>query len=500
MDPKIWTSTIKKAIYILSILSIILSILFVIIIDNKEYSLQVLMYTSFIVFLLFSIFELKNRITLALFLLSFFVFLLGRDFILFITKADWKEGYSTDVINHFQVSILLSLFGIFLGYIMTKNNHKIKNIKSNITTMKSIYKYVVTFYMLVSIIYVAFIVQRIIFVQNYGYETFYLEFEYSIPFINSIVQQLFYILFTLILVTYPSKERLKPIIITYVLVSILFWFTGQRGTTMLNLFILFWYFAKRDIPIVKIQKTNWLKKRYYVILIVLAPIILSLAYWYSFLRSDMTISDYSLIRGVTGFFESQGRTKRVIMEGYTLINQFPGSKPMYFLSPISNFFSQNRFFSIFFDTPLFKAHTIEYALNGYDFGATISYLILGTNYLNGAAVGSSYIAEVFIAFGYIGVFIFNFLLGKIIKKIEFTLQYRWYYAIFILLAYKYLLFIPRDRALAWIFKGFNFTTIFIIIFIALILNEINIKKHKNELNIHKEKLSILENNIAQNKS
>lgn len=436
---------------------------------NEELAMLILNNTLWLTIVFFSINNFRKRIALLLFLLAFFVFLMGRDITLFLAGKDWIGNYSISSQKHYNYTIFISLLGIFLGYLLTKNNSKNFNftLKNALGNNK---KYFTFLFYIVSIIYIIVLAPRVIYVQEYGYDLYYTEFTYSIPLLNSIIQQLFYVLFVFLLLTFPNQKEIKSVIFCFILVSVLFWFTGQRSTTILNLFIIIMYYVKRDCEAKTNQEERWIKKHYILYALILFPILLSVSYWYSFVRSGQIIPTYSIMEGVQGFFESQGMSKTIITEGYDKANFFPGAKIMYFLSPIINFFTQNRIVMMLTKGSSLIPYTVDYALSGYNFGATLSYLILGNSYLSGAGLGSSYIAEVYFAFGYFSIFIFSYFIGIVIKKLECLLSFKWQLSIFALLCYKYLLFMPRDNALGWITKGFNLTNIVLVVIFFFIVS------------------------------
>lgn len=55
--------------------------------------------------------------------------------------------------------------------------------------------------------------------------------------------------------------------------------------------------------------------------------------------------------------------------------------------------------------PIYHGNTIEHALYGGSFTHALGYVVLGTSYLAGYGPGSSYIAELFYDFSYMGVII-----------------------------------------------------------------------------------------------
>ena len=98
-----------------------------------------------------------------------------------------------------------------------------------------------------------------------------------------------------------------------------------------------------------------------------------------------------------------------------------------------------------------------------DLAARLSYLVLGDRYLNGEGVGSSYIAEIYLDFGYVGLLFYNIGLGFLLYIIEKWLVSNVFYRLIIALyVYQGILMLPRSSASIFII---NFLDIIIWLFI-----------------------------------
>ena len=64
----------------------------------------------------------------------------------------------------------------------------------------------------------------------------------------------------------------------------------------------------------------------------------------------------------------------------------------------------------------FKSNTAEIALNGHSLGSYLTYTYQTERFLLGGGMGSSFIAESWLDFGYIGVVGFSFIYGIILSK------------------------------------------------------------------------------------
>ena len=149
-------------------------------------------------------------------------------------------------------------------------------------------------------------------------------------------------------------------------------------------------------------------------------------------------------------FYSQGVTYEVICKCIKHIDVLPETNINYTFGAIIAYFKSNGISKLLFGTESYRAQTLEMALYGNSLSDTVSYLELGQEYFQGAGLGSSYIVEAFVDFGYVGVALFSFILGICLV---------WFVKIFnknvlgsylVLVALIQLFMVPRSAATSWL--------------------------------------------------
>ena len=114
-----------------------------------------------------------------------------------------------------------------------------------------------------------------------------------------------------------------------------------------------------------------------------------------------------------------------------------------------------------------KSQSIEHALDDHSLDAALTYLVKPNLYQNGGGLGSSYIAEAWKDFGYLGVIIFSYIYGLILALIpQWCHKGFWWTAIGFIM-YNNIIFAPRARAIKFIFEFFSLAVILILISIYL---------------------------------
>ena len=134
-----------------------------------------------------------------------------------------------------------------------------------------------------------------------------------------------------------------------------------------------------------------------------------------------------------------------------------------------NYFKYGTLFNLFDLSDIPARHTAQFALESHSFGELISYLAIPQNYLKGNGTGSSFIAELYADFGYIGVALGSLIYGWIFKKISYISNNHWLSTAMKLFVFLSLLSAPRasfDSFIAAIVNVNNIMFIFLVYLFA----------------------------------
>ena len=118
------------------------------------------------------------------------------------------------------------------------------------------------------------------------------------------------------------------------------------------------------------------------------------------------------------FFESQGTTINVLGYAYEYADKLTQPHFLYLFDDTYTFLAANPISSLFTGKHVYLVNTVERALNGTSLDQSLYYIINSESYLRGNGCGSSYVAETYLAFGYVGSFLFNIVLANILNKIN----------------------------------------------------------------------------------
>lgn len=363
-----------------------------------------------------------DNIFLFCFLLCFFTFLLGGQV---INRFYHVYGYnfSNKIEIHTDLVLLISLIGLLIGYIMTnrfsKINSKKVELNYNNTYCKDI-RYIskICFYG-TYLLWMLTLIDTVLFVIQYGYTSYYISYASRVPAIIRAVGYMSPMTFFIFLATMPSKKEAKIPIIMYVLYSILSLGTGRRIHFMVGLLFVFAYMMFRNV--VCPEKKQWISKKAIIRLCIVIPVLLMFMYMFEYQRSEYSVGDSTQYSPLIGFFVRQGTSVNVIK--YTELFESRLNPNAYYSlyntiqwlqeSVLRNILDLNLAFE-------FGKQSQITATSGTYLADFVSYNANASIYLTGMGYGSCYIEELYVDFGYVGVFLGNifygFLLCKLLKS------------------------------------------------------------------------------------
>jgi oligosaccharide repeat unit polymerase len=421
----------------------------------------------------FSLKNIKERFIFFIFQITFFLFLVGRllfEFVFDIIIVDyWELNFSNDIFYQILISIFMSLIFLRLGYVIMETTNK----KGKITPLdyetgyiKSIRKLSKTLMYLALLPQAALFIEKAILVQNLGYEAYYTDYTSNLPFIILKLGILYKYITFLFLSTMPSKKECKLPLIIFFIVGCLSLGYGQRNTFVLHIIFIFIYLLVRNQ--INSGGMVWFKRKYILPLIILFPFFIIFLLGIGYSRSGDKLPPGPLLSHVVRFISSQGNSPYLIGLTIKNENQFPENK-FYSLAPFISFFKENIITKLFFVAPQYsQGQSLELALDGHSFSQVLSYIQYQELYLQGWGVGSCYIAELWIDFGYLGIALGNFLFGLLMAKfLPFCKRNVWVSTI----AFSGVLMIvyaPRAEFLGFARIIFSFVNIITFLFIYLV--------------------------------
>lgn len=378
-----------------------------------------------------------------MFFLCFFIFLMGQK--LFMKEKNVFLTFSRTELNSNQFVIFVSI--IFIGIVITYLSYLLacdndKRLKNNVMMMVSNYSLlqpVIKVLYLCTLPCAVYMQIKVVVVRSaLSYTAGYL-INVEVPTVIKIGYYLFSSFTLLYLAIKPPKRDVYFIIITLLVleggVQLL---QGRRAFFASTLFFVIWYLIKYyKIEVVHLTG---------IIGIILGGILLIVLFFFiEMQRSDINIGKVHLSYIIQKFMVSTGGSDSVIGNTIAHGEDFPKAGIWYLIDPIIN-----NPISVILSGKSGISQGSQYLQNFNNFSHWISYLTERSLYSSGHGMGSSYLAEIYLAFGLIGVIIISIFLGKIIHIVAgINLHKNLFKTTIAFLLVRNLFTLPRSGLFSW---------------------------------------------------
>ena len=425
--------------------------------------------------------DLSKNVFILAFMVSFFTFLLGGETIMLLGLQENRYTFTAEADNHAYVAILISLVFLLLSYVAvnfllpdrygtTKSPESLPSNTPSIRRASLIFFYgTLVFKLIVNL-------SMVMYARAHGYFDVYTDYEFQGPGVFVKLATMSTAAFYIFLGTFPSKKECRLPVLIYLFATMLTIISGRRNDTITALLILFVYYCFRNI--MYNNREVWVPKKLVYALVLASPLLLSVLYSITALRSGrangLMVSYFS---GMLNFFYQQGFSINVIKWAKQLEDSIPDK--LYSLSQLYDFFTTRNFISrLLFNFKIYSGQTAERAMEGHRMSYLLTYLVFPDSYLEGYGVGSSYIAEAYHDFGYAGVAAVNCLYGYLLAKFNY-INYRNPFLIAIsFLMMQGLIMAPRSYADAFIGNILDFSNIEIFLAIWLVAKFLDLSEEQ----------------------
>ena len=412
--------------------------------------------------------QFYKNIAYVLFLFSFFVFLQGRYLVNIILTQKMLTEFSTDIAIHINLSIMLSLLCLHIGYSIvqkvrfTINGKNIKLDSEERLIMQDNQDISLKLFYASWVFAVVSQLDIFLFVKNNSYIDYYLSYSSHVPRLLQVFGNMYVVFFLIYLCTYPKKEKCKFPIVLFIIISGLVLLTGDRGGMIQNICILVVYCLWRQ----KNENEIWIRPKTIVLAVLLSPAVMALLSMFVYFREGLDVGAFTFGVQLQRFLSISGRSANVL--GYAIEHQSRFPKHFYTFGGIIDYIIYNPISTALFGVVKPQPQTVDFAMNMHSFDSALSYFVYPQTYLNGHGIGSSYLAETYYDFGYIGIVIISLVYSAILNKCETIGTSSVIRRALMLLAIRGLFYAPRGPALIFITNILNITTIaaFVLYYIA----------------------------------
>lgn len=373
----------------------------------------------------FSIVKARQAPFLMCFLISFFVFLLGRQICFHYLHIEQVYPFLDQTNDYAYVNMIISLLGISTGlFLSSPTFRRMFGIKDDNAIYAAITRKVnctreyrkaciIVFW----VCYMATIIgalMQIRFVQSVGYLESYTDDAggAGIPTVISYLSRFTLIALSLYLATKPSKKQAIVPLLAYELYACLSLLTGQRYPFIgISMYILIYLLIRSR------HERQWFKTKYFVFIILSVPLLMIFLAAYDSIRVGKAFSFMNVGNSIQDFFIQQGGSVNVIRRTIYNADQLKDMNLVSLHGTYSALF-ENGISKRLFHITTYGGNSIERAFGTNDLAHRLSYIAYGDEYLAGRGTGTSYIAELFHDFGLVGVFGGGVIYGLIFGKVD----------------------------------------------------------------------------------
>lgn len=411
--------------------------------------------------IIFSLRNIKSRILFFLFNITWFTFLLTRPLIGMLCRIDWwaTASQGEDNIRFSLIIMLMSIICLHLGAAVAEYiNNRLKKssfIIENQSTEKESLKVIIRRVALV-IFYVAalffFVVEmeKLMFMNGKDYIEYYSEFQSQLPgFVHTAASFMKYSL-CIFLATFPKKKVCFVPLFIYECSAVPELLIGVRNPIVLNSIFIFCYYFIRDKVI--IDKEKWIGKAEIAIIAISGPCMLFLMSIWSYIRNGLKLASFNPVKLILDFFYGQGVTFDVLAIGYGWQLGLPQRAARnYTFGGMIDYLIHGRIGQLLLGTSgLPEGNNVINAIESNSLAHHLSYVYSKNSYLEGNGLGTSYLLEGYLDFGYIGVILVNIILGVILVYALYWLRGNILVNTIILLSLTGIFFIPRAETTGWL--------------------------------------------------
>lgn len=445
--------------------------------------------TMWVAVVVFCIRRIKERLLLLLFEITLFTFLMTRLVLpdLFTTGYITNDAdgvvrmFDKETLRFIYTTLVISIFGSYLGYCMVSENSEThaSTYDNQTPYIQSVRRMSKILSAICSVFYVAIIIEKAMFVFQNGYFAMYAEFDSQLPGIIHKLASLYVPLLYLFLATLPSKSEARFHISLYITIAIISLATGGRTTFMLALVFIFFYYVLRNFIS---PEDPWLSRKAIIIIVIAIPLLLSGMFLIDFVRADKEMEEEgSVFNLLVNFFYQQGTSCQVIGLTYQMQPILDDGRIFSFGQIIDNY-NKNFVFQLMGTAVEYRPQTEEMAQYGHSLANTLTYYTKYKSFLSGVGLGTSYIAEVWHDFGYIGLILWNIMYGVIFAKLYQWIQKGLWACAFGLIIIPDIIYAPRGQAAAFLNIFFSVTILGVFLIIHLMAKHLS--KNDENTGVH----------------
>lgn len=425
---------------------------------------------------LYTLRDLRNRAAYLVFLLAFFLFLLGGEFfeLYFGYAQDFNFVAKLDI--HAYLVLLVSLVFLQAGYwgadrILGRRKKTAPKIRrrNDPDSLQQLQKFAKVLLYITAIPMYLNTLDAALYTMEHGYLSYYTTYQSRIPALVVMVGEMFPLFFFLYLASFPSKKACILPLGIYLVHGGLAMLTGRRISLGVAILVLMFYVLLRHY---KNKQERWVNRKVVIAVAVACPVMILVLYVQRYLRYGEDVEGGSLLDMACRFLSQQGSSITVLKLQKELEGDPLGCTSLYYTL---HYLRGNIITRHFFDFPMeyYTGRTVETALHTNCLADYIMYKVNANDFFAGYGLGTSYIAELNHDLGLVGVAlgsaVYGFLLNWLYSPKYFSY---WKLALGMMMLEEFVI-LPRYGADVILRPFYNFTRTLVLVclFVMVILGK-----------------------------
>lgn len=471
----------KLLIYSLILNSLLLVLSFFI---GKEDIQVVSIFSIWLTGIIYCVFNIYERILGLVFLSAFYNFLIGRGLLILLGIYNEPYSFTNEESIKGKRLILFSIYIFVYSYILINKyfeKRKIKKINDKQELKeeefkiskkeeqrKKIQKLSKTIFYITYVFLILNVLLTIRYVLKEGYTSLYVGSYRKTNFILSKIGDFAPIMFLAFLSTMPTKKQIAFPLFLYMIYLVLTIGVGARFDFVIGVLIVFVYIVLRNV-IGKKEENKWFKLKYLKYLFILGVIAIILLSAFNTIRFGEELKDTNKtpVKLFTKFSYDQGISANMSKRIFKYEKLIPKDR-YYSLCSVQTY--RELVTSRLKRQKPIPSSSEEKAIKTATLSDRISYIMFTDDYLLGNGTGTSYIAEVFFDFGYIGLMIINMLYALLLVLSRKMLEKGVVPFIVGIAIFSTLLKVPRSSTDEFVIKVIN-PMIWLSVFILLVITK-----------------------------
>lgn len=421
----------------------------------------------------------KSRMSYMLFTITFFTFLLSRLVVLRIEGEPLFYGYSDLTKTKVYIYLILGLTMITVGQVIYERRHGgtfcgeiVPNSKDELLWNEennTLLFVVLVLYFITYPFSFLDLLDKAIFVGNYSYSAYYLEYTSRLPYILTKLGSLNRIAFVLLLCVEHRKRKLIIPCVLYGITAIISLGMGQRNAFVLDVLMFVVLIKHANNKSLEYTGESLYSKKLVAVTFAAIPLmIVFLGYW-KYARAGQQFESEDVFLYFKDFFYRQGEQIGFFANTIEIKSEIWAQKVPYTFSSVYNYF-RNLFGMIDFGI-----YTRKNAFYGNSLAATQFYITSPGSLENGSGSGCCYLSELYFDFGTIGIILGSILIGYALGALRLKEDKSCYVNTFVTLMIRSIIYIPRASFSDWLATPFNIWNVAIVLCVMAAVNIINRK-------------------------